>query len=75
MKIFVFFILFVVSLCVLFVVVYVEVDNQCNIQFYGFISYQYGDLMVIMQDGDIVFIILVYELFIDGDKVDLFDEE
>ena len=67
--------LFAASLCALPAVAHVEVDNQCNTQLHGSISYQHGDLTVTTLDGDTVLITPAHELFIDGDKVDLSDEE
>ena len=67
--------LFAASLCALPAVAHVEVDNQCNTQLHGSISYQHGDLTVTTLDGDTVLITPTHELFIDGDKVDLSDEE
>ncbi len=67
--------LFAASLCTLPAMAHVEVDNQCNTQLHGSINYQHGKLTVTTKDGDAVLINPNHELFIDGEKIDLSDEE
>lgn len=54
---------------------HVELDNQCNMQLHGSVTFDHGDLTIATESGEQVLITPSHQLYVDNQAVDLNSDE
>ncbi|MDC8832287.1 DUF2884 family protein [Alteromonas gilva] len=63
------------ALCAQPALAHIEIDNQCNMQLHGSVTYDHGDLTITTEDGEKVLITPAHQLYVDGQVISLNDDE
>ncbi|NVK55016.1 MAG: YggN family protein [Alteromonadaceae bacterium] len=63
------------ALCAQPAFAHIEIDNQCNMELHGSVTYSHGDLTITTESGEKVLITPAHQLYVDGQNVNLNNDE